>query len=82
MEADGSGVEGEWEATWRRGHKGTVMAEEIGEERGERRERAEEISTLPENTLGILDRKLFTVRIGMPFLSSCIRAIKSSIWLI
>lgn len=34
---------------------------------------------LPENTLGILVRKLFTVRIGMPFCSCCIRAITSSI---
>lgn len=33
----------------------------------------------PEKTLGILVRKLLTVRIGMPFFSSCIRAITSSI---
>lgn len=34
---------------------------------------------LPEKTLGIFDKKLFTVRIGMPFLSSCIRAMMFSI---
>lgn len=34
----------------------------------------------PENTLGILDRKLLTVRMGIPFFSSCMRAMMSSIW--
>lgn len=38
------------------------------------------IKALPEKTLGILVRKLFTVRMGMPFFSSCMRAITSSIW--
>lgn len=33
----------------------------------------------PENTLGILDRKLLTVRMGIPFFSSCMRAMMSSI---
>lgn len=40
------------------------------------------VGELPEKTLGILDRKLLTVRIGMPFFSSCILAITSSIWTI
>lgn len=47
-------------------------------EEGERRRAATE--ALPEKTLGILVRKLFTVRMGMPFFSSCMRAITSSIW--
>lgn len=34
---------------------------------------------LPEKTLGILERKLLTVRIGIPFFSSCMRAMTSSI---
>lgn len=43
-------------------------------------EQSREMKTLPEKTLGILVRKLFTVRMGMPFFSSCMRAITSSIW--
>lgn len=34
---------------------------------------------LPEKTLGILERKLLTVRMGIPFFSSCMRAMTSSI---
>jgi len=44
-----------------------------------RAEKRVEIKALPEKTLGILDRKLFTVRMGIPFFSSCMRAITSSI---
>lgn len=53
----------------------------VGEEKkGEERKRSQDIRVLPEKTLGILVKKLFTVRMGMPFFSSCMRAITSSIW--
>lgn len=50
------------------------------EQPGGGKERAGVTGALPEKTLGILVRKLFTVRMGMPFFSSCMRAITSSIW--
>lgn len=50
------------------------------EERREEMNKTEKSRALPEKTLGILVRKLFTVRMGMPFFSSCMRAITSSIW--
>lgn len=50
------------------------------EEKREELSKTEKSRALPEKTLGILVRKLFTVRMGMPFFSSCMRAITSSIW--
>lgn len=50
------------------------------EEKEVKQKKRGDMKALPEKTLGILVRKLFTVRIGMPFFSSCMRAITSSIW--
>lgn len=53
------------------------MEETLGERKTEQ---SRQRKAVPEKTLGILVRKLFTVRMGMPFFSSCMRAITSSIW--
>lgn len=59
---------------------GSQVEERKRREERRRAQQSREIKALPEKTLGILVRKLFTVRMGMPFFSSCMRAITSSIW--